>query len=324
MPCPPPGVRRRGRIQDTRTWAGAHARTHKREPVPRDRSRGGSGPRAGASPRPRQEGRDGRTDGRPHRSPPRTAETPADTSPGPARRRGRGPPREAARAFRGPTPGTGTRLTPPARSASTSRARFESVRELVERLLDRGLVGERRRCPAADPLQPAGTELVTGEEPVHIRALDPAVGGHRTVRASLQVREGPGRVGTRGRAHVDLVSGDRRGASRAGPGHRDAPTSHPASPSPRRAGRGRALRRRTVAPVRIAHPPAEHLIPAAQPEHPAAGARVGDDVVVPSLRPQKLEITEGRLRSRQDDDVGVTRQGGSRRGRRRNPPPAPA
>ena len=189
--------------------------------------------------------RPGRTDGRigAPRVPP---------GPPPILRRGRpadgaeGPPREAARAFRGPTPGTGTRLTP-RRGALPRRGRFESVRELVERLLDRGLVGERRRCPAADPLQPAGTELVTGEEPVHVRALDPAVGAHRAVRASFQVREGPGRVGTRGRAHVDLVSGDRRGASRAGPvtgrtdfspritvstSSRARPGASPAGPSP--------------------------------------------------------------------------------------------
>ncbi len=88
----------------------------------------------------------------------------------------------------------------------------------------------------------------------------------------------------------------------------DAPTSrHVEQPE---AGH---LAGRAVHAVRIADAPAEHLVPAAQAEHPAGGARVGDGVVVPAVLTKETQSTEGRLRARQHDDADVARQGRARR-----------
>ena len=65
--------------------------------------------------------------------------------------------------------------------------------------------------------------------------------------------------------------------------------------------------------MRVAHPASEHLVAAAESEHPAAGAGVRDDVVIPALGAQEGEVAEGRLGAHEQHDVGIAGQRGARR-----------
>ncbi len=62
--------------------------------------------------------------------------------------------------------------------------------------------------------------------------------------------------------------------------------------------------RRPLDPLRVGDLAPEHLIAAAEARDFPAAPRMGEDVDVPALRPQRLEIGEGRLRARQDDEIG--------------------
>ena len=62
-------------------------------------------------------------------------------------------------------------------------------------------------------------------------------------------------------------------------------------------------------PCGIGDAAAEHLVAAAQAEHAAAAADMGDDVDVPALLPQDGEIGDGRLRARQEDEIGLAGSG---------------
>src|SRR6185437_12030737 len=66
--------------------------------------------------------------------------------------------------------------------------------------------------------------------------------------------------------------------------------------------------RRTLDSLWIVDSAAEHLIAAAQTEHAAAAAKMGNDIDVEARVTQRREIGDGRLRTGQDDEVGVARQ----------------
>ena len=80
---------------------------------------------------------------------------------------------------------------------------------------------------------------------------------------------------------------------------------------------------RAVDTAGVAHPSTEHLVAAAQPEHPSAASCVGHDVVVPTLRTQERKIAEGGFRAQQYHHIGVARQRRARAERTRSPPKAP-
>src|SRR4029077_4011352 len=61
---------------------------------------------------------------------------------------------------------------------------------------------------------------------------------------------------------------------------------------------------------------AEHLVAAANPQHPPAAPAMRENVDVPALTAQRREIGERRLRSRQDDEVRVAGQRRSARDKR--------
>ncbi len=61
---------------------------------------------------------------------------------------------------------------------------LDVVGELIERRVDRGLVGKRRRL-RADALQPVVALAVVGEKPMDVAAGDPAVGAHRAVMLAV-------------------------------------------------------------------------------------------------------------------------------------------
>src|SRR5262249_39718295 len=88
----------------------------------------------------------------------------------------------------------------------------EVAAEIVERALDRRLVGEvaRRR---AEVLEESGAEAIRREQPVERAAGDPAVGADRAVEMACPIRADnfqhrPRAVRTVGAPEMDLVAGD--------------------------------------------------------------------------------------------------------------------
>ena len=66
--------------------------------------------------------------------------------------------------------------------------------------------------------------------------------------------------------------------------------------------------RLALQPLPVMNAPAQHLITAAQAEHPAAAPQMGPDVGIPTLLAQKAQIGNGRLGSGDDDEIGMGRE----------------
>ena len=112
---------------------------------------------------------------------------------------------------------------------------------------------------------------------------------------------------------MHLVPPDRPSAQALGAARLDEPLGasehgiEVEEPEPRR------LAPLALDPVWIPDDAPEHLVATAQPQQPAAPAQVRPDVHVPALRSEETHVADGRLRAGQDHEVGVARQGVTRR-----------
>ena len=107
--------------------------------------------------------------------------------------------------------------------------RLQRIRDVVERLLDRGVVCQPGRPPAAHVLEPACTERISTEQAVQVGTLDPAI---RTDCAVVAPVPGTRRV-SRYRVPLSCPCGSRNRPGAPSCAHRrrssGARTSRPAS-----------------------------------------------------------------------------------------------
>ena len=138
-----------------------------------------------------------------------------------------------------------------------------------------------------------------------IAADHPPVGADRPIgpRRFLQQRERAGAIGTGGFAHMHFIAAKIR-AQRLSLHlpqrlHRSQDRFHVEQAE------ARALSRRSLYAAGVGDARAEHLITAANPYHLPAAPIMGDDVMIPALRPQRFHIGARRLGTGQDDEGGV-------------------
>jgi adenosylcobinamide-phosphate synthase len=175
----------------------------------------------------------------------------------------------------------------------------EVVEGLLDFILERGTAIRRTKIGAA--------EAVGVEQAVQVAAGDPAIGGDGAVGPTAKVEERARAVRPIAPPKMDLVPAHRLAGGEvaavgldqglvAGQCGLDVEQAEPVD------GTGC-----TLDTVRVVHRPAQHLVSAAEPQHPATATDMGQQVDVPALLPQIVEVADRRLGAGQDHQLGVCR-----------------
>src|SRR5262245_51512441 len=158
----------------------------------------------------------------------------------------------------------------------------------VGRMLDAlGMAERSRRTAQCGEISPA--EWIAFEAAMDIGAGNAAIARHRAIRNRADHGEGAGAVLAAGPAQMDLV------AVHGGPG-RDMNGADALQRLVRLERRLDIEEAKAVDRFRLAletlpvmNPPTQHLVAAAQPEHPAAAPQMGADVRIPPLFAQEAQ-----------------------------------
>src|SRR6266436_3573573 len=187
------------------------------------------------------------------------------------------------------------------------QAVLQMIGERVEGVLDLVLVGGPARFPAQRG-QKGLSERVACKEPVQIASGDPPIGTGATIRAAGQAQHRPCETWPRGLPEVHLVADDRHSGRELDT--RDLTEVFGAGKNgvdfEEREPRHRLIL--SFHAERVGDSAAEYLKAAAEPEDLPTLATMGEEIDVPSLVSQKLEIADRRLRAGKDNEHGIARQ----------------
>src|SRR5439155_23167713 len=160
--------------------------------------------------------------------------------------------------------------------------------------------------PGSQVAEKSTTELVGGKEAVHVAATHSPVSRDRAVRAVGEPEPRPPAVSPFRLPHMHLVAGDRSAGRHLGAGDtrknllRREPRLDVEKAEP-----GDSLGR-SLDSFRVVDYPAEYLIAATDADNVAAAAQMRAQVHVPTRASQKAQIGDRGLRSRKNDEVGVS------------------
>ncbi len=189
--------------------------------------------------------------------------------------------------------------------------RREMRRQRIKRPLDQIFIANIG-WSRVETRKPRRALPVVGEQAVDISADHPAVGGDRALGRTVgEPRERPRAILPFGHAHVHLIAGKRHAiAGRSGHGFEALVVRQRGCDVEKAEALDR--RRRAFNAAGIGDRVPEHLIAAAQPEHHSAASPMRGDVDMEPGGAQRLKIGDGRLRTGQQNQVGVAGQRYSR------------
>src|ERR1700754_3643541 len=184
---------------------------------------------------------------------------------------------------------------------------FEVVGERIESNFDPRLIGDGGRD--AEIGKPRLAKGIAREQAVDVGPLHPAVGRDVAVVAALDLQHWPRAISALAAAEVNFVSPDGSAGRmvRAGNERCRLVVAHDGGDIEQAEaldGAGTA-----VEAIGVSDGSAEHLVPAAQPEHVAAAANMRVDVDIPALPAQKSQIANRGVAAGKNDDF---RLGGDR------------